>query len=90
MILYNHFKTPQIQNIPISIGLVTAKTEIINQKDTLHAKNQFNWNNEKFLDHTLWVINMKLKVYLEESSAKKKKRFKFLFNNLFLNVLYFV
>ena len=72
MILYNHFKTPQIQNIPILIGLVTAKTEIINQKEMLDAKNQFNWNNEEFLDHILWVINTKLKDYLEESRAKNE------------------
>ena len=72
VILYNHFRTPQIQNIPILIDLVTAKTEIINQKEMLDAKNQFNWNNEKFLDHILWVINTKLKDYLEESSAKNE------------------
>ena len=71
MILYNHFKTSQIQNIPILIGLVTAKTEIINQKEMLDSKNQFNRSNEKFLNHILWVINTKLKVYPEESRAKK-------------------
>ena len=59
MMLCNHFENGRRHNLFPLVAVVTAKSEIIPQKLMLDAKNEYNWLNQKFHDHVLWVIKTK-------------------------------
>ena len=73
MILYNHFENSQKHNFLPLTAVVTAKSVIITQKLMLDAKNQYNWFNQKFHDHVLWIIETKIDLLQNESDPKPKK-----------------
>ena len=73
MILYNHFENGQKHNFLPLTAVVTAKSAIITQKLMLDAKNQYNWFNQKFHDHVLWIIKTKIDLLQNESDPKPIK-----------------
>ena len=68
-ILFNHFAPNQLECIKALNAIVIAKREIIERKLLLDLKNEINWDNEKYTQHVLWIINTKIKEY----SATEKK-----------------
>ena len=50
-------------NIESTLGIITAKADIIRRKDILNANNQCNWNNETFREQVLWAIKMKSNIH---------------------------
>ena len=61
IILYNHFPMGQKNYLEMLMANVIAKNEIIKRKKILDAKNAFNWSNETFQNHILWIINTRIK-----------------------------
>ena len=60
-IQYNLFAPNQQECIKALNAIVIAKREIIQRKLLLDLKNEINWDNEKFTQHVLWIINTKIK-----------------------------
>jgi len=65
MILYYHFQLGQKTNIVLLIGIIAVKTEILNRKAIRFQKCVYNWNNERFKDHDLWIVRTRIKAHQE-------------------------